>query len=216
MKLSKSFECKSVCVIDTCSLLYAAQIQLKNHKIFDWILDRYQVYICPKVKTECINNIQKGHVVLDDPENFKRIVTEHLFKYDFQECLTYLDEYCSKKEIFKFQKVQEGERQSLALALFLSINLREPVILLTDDLDALEVFNTILGQQKFGIAKALPDFIVTLFQSTESLEDYVAGRAFQNYYSIATRADLRKSMFGDRMKLSCRILWFQNCNLRCL
>jgi len=213
--LSSTLQCKSICVLDTCSLLYSAQIQLKNKELFEWLLNRYQVYICSEVKYECFDKIQKGRVEVEDPERLKCEISRLMYNANVQECLNYLDHYCSRKNFLKFFSVQEGERRSFALALFLSLNLREPVVVLTDDFGALDAFNEILAEQKFAVAEMLPDFMINLFQTTENIEERIIHNALRSYYSIATRPDLRRTIFDERIELICRSLWTTNCGARC-
>ena len=206
---------KSICVVDTCSLLYAAQIQLKNVKVFDWLLEKYKVFVCPTVKFECLDNIQRNRVQLEDPARVKSEISNLNFEDDCPQCLEYIDEFCNRKGLTKFFKVDDGERHTFALAMYLSINLKEPLVLMTEDLAALEAFNEILTEQKFGVAKSLPDFIINLFQSTESIDENGTRRAIQSYYNIATKAPLRKRIFDPRMELNCRSFWIENCANSC-
>jgi hypothetical protein len=188
---------------------------LKGKKVFEWLLDQYHVYICSKVKYECFATIQSNRDDYEDPDNLKSGISKLLWNADFEECLKYLDCYCAEKRLSKFLKIHDGERQSFALALHLSLKLRKPVILLTDDFDALEAYVEILGEQKFGIAKSLPDFIINVFQMTENLDENVTRGALQSYYHLIRRVDLCKKFFDERMKLSCRTFWLDNCYAKC-
>jgi hypothetical protein len=188
---------------------------MNGKKVFDWLLDKYQIYISPKVRIECLSQIQKVEEDFEDPAYLKSELLKMVNNADFRECLDYLDLYCTKKKLLKFQKVHPGERHNFALAFHLSMRLRKPVILLTDDFDALKAYDELLGELKFGIAKSLPDFIINTYQTTEELEENITTGALQDYYNLMKRVDLRKKIYDDRMKWSCRMYWLDNCFAKC-
>jgi hypothetical protein len=207
---------QSICVPDACSLLFSEQVELEGKAIFDWLLEQYQVYICPIVKQECFEVIQKQRVELDAPYAFKHKVSAKLvWNKDYAECLKYLDRYCTEKELHKFSELGEGERESLALSLHLSLNLRQPVVFLTDDFEAMDVFAKILVDQKFAIQKSVPDIIINLFQTNLSLQENKINGALSSYYNIMRKA-IMHPIFRDRMKFNCRSRWSRFCASRCI
>ena len=141
------------------------------------------------MKQECFETIQKKGVELDAPFAFKNKVSGKLvWNKDYSECLKYLEEYCNQKELSKFSKLGDGERQSLALSLHLNVSLRQPVIFLTDDFEAMDVFAKILQDQKFAIQKSIPDIIISLFQTNLNLQENKVNGALSSYYNIMEKA----------------------------
>jgi len=134
---------------------------------------------------------------------------------DYSECLKYLEEYCREKELSKFSKLGDGERESLALSLHLNVSLRQPVIFLTDDFEAMDVFAKILEDQKFAIQKSVPDIIIDLFQTNLNLHENETRGALSSYYNIMQKA-IKHRIFKDRMKFNCRSFWSQYCASRCI
>jgi hypothetical protein len=205
---------KNICVADACSLLFSAQIRLKGQSVFDWLLNKYDVYICSTVKYECLDKIQRNRVVIPDTVSFKRDLAMRTSTLDCVECLRYLEAFCEEMGISKFLSLDEGEKHSIALALLLSVTLKKPVSILTDDFEAVEVFNEILNEQKFGIVQSLPDFIINVFKLNPAVDENITNGALQSYYNIMTKAILSIT-FKKRMRLSCRSLWFDKCGMRC-
>ena len=208
--------CRSVCVPDACSLLFSAQVELKGKEIFEWLFDRYEVYICPEVKYECFRNIQKGRVEMSNPGKFRREVSrkEVQSRIDYGECLEYLEKYCDEKGMSEFLKLGDGEKNSVALSLYLNTQLKKPILFLVDDYDALKIIAPILNEQKFAIQKSVPDFIINLFRTDLTLNENQVKGALQSYYNIMRSAALHKT-FKNRMKLNCRSFWVQKCGVRC-
>lgn len=207
---------KALCVADACSLLFAAQIELEGKTILDWLLDRNNLYVHPEVKLECFTQLQTERVSLLDPDYFKRQIKSMEFNnQDVTDCLNYLDNYCKEKSISNFSKLGVGERYCTALSLYLSVNQRKPVILLTDDYEAEQTIEEITQKLKFAITKAIPDIIIHLFQTTSDLSENQIYGVLQDYYSIRPRPILVKSIYDDRMKFNCRNYWLMNCGFKC-
>ena len=207
---------KTLCVADACSLLFSAQIELKGKNILEWLLDRNHIYIHPEVKYECFDKIQKGRVDLSDPQQFKRHISKNEFRnIDISDCLTYLEKYCDENGFSDFSKLGLGEKNSAALSLYLSINQKKPTILLTDDYEAEKTITPILQEQKFAIIKAVPDFIIYLFQTNYDLTENQIIGVLQSYYSIRRKPVVVRHLFDKRMKFNCRSYWIKECGLKC-
>jgi len=129
--------------------------------------------------------------------------------------LSYLEKYCDKKGFSTFSKLGLGEKNSVALSLYLSINQRKPIILLTDDYEAEKTITPILQEQKFAIIKAVPDFIIHLFQTNYGLTENQIRGVLQSYYSVRPKPVVVKNIFDKRMKFSCRSFWIKECGLKC-
>ncbi len=207
---------KTLCVADACSLLFSAQIELKGRNILEWLLDRNHVYIHPEVKYECFDKIQNGRVELSNPHHFKRDISRNEFRdTDIDHCLSYLEKYCDKNGFSNFSELGDGEKNSVALSLYLSINQRKPIILLTDDLEAEKTITPILQEQKFAIIRAVPDFIIHLFQTNYGLTENDILAVLQSYYCVRPKPVVVRNTFDKRLKFSCRSFWIKECGLRC-
>jgi hypothetical protein len=144
-----------------------------------------------------------------------KVSAKLVWKKDYTECLKYLESYCSEKKLNKFSELGDGERESLALSLHLNVSLRQPVIFLTDDFEAIDVFAKILADQKFAIQKSVPDIIINLFQTNLNLHENKINGALSSYYNIMQKAIMHQ-IFKDRMKFNCRSYWSQFCASRCI
>ena len=218
MILTKELSCcRNLCVPDACSLLFSAQVELEGKKIFDWLLDRYQIYVCPEVKYECFQNIQKSRVEIDNPQKFKREVSRNQVRsnIDYSDCLRYLEKYCDENEMSRFSKLGDGEKNSVALSLYLNTKFGKSIILLIDDYEAIKAIAPILEEQKFAIQKSVPDFIIHLFKTNIHLSENRVNGALQSYYNIMKRAVLHKTS-KDRMRFNCRSFWVRECGQKCI
>ncbi len=154
--------------------------------------------------------------MLPDPSGFKaRISSNEFSNTDTTDCLMYLEEYCDKRGFSGFSDLQLGEKSSAALSLYLSINQKRPPILLTDDHKAEATITLILQEQKFGIVKTVPDFIIHLYKTNYDLTRNQIRGALQTYYNIKPKPDVARRIFDKRMSLTCRDYWISVCGLRC-
>ena len=207
--------CKNLYVPDTSALLFSAQVELKGKNIFEWLLDRHNVYICSEVKYECFDIIQKDRVDLYNPQKVKRYISKNeMPNRDYSDCLGYLKKYCVENELRKFLKLGSGEKNSVALSLYLSIKYDKPIILLIDDYGAEKTIASLLEERKFAIVKAVPDLIINLFQTNYDLNENQVRGALQSYYNIRRYAVVN-DVFKKRMKFNCRSFWFEECGLKC-
>jgi len=205
-----------LCVADACSLLFSAQIELLGKNLLEWLLELNHVHICQEVKYECFDKIQKREVKLYNPQQFKRQISKNVLdNIDFSDCLNYLKTYCDQNGFPNFLDLGDGEKDSLALSLFLSINKKKPIIFLTDDYEAEETITPILLEQKFAIIKAVPDFMINLFQTNYGLTENQIRGVLQTYYSIRPNPLAIKKIFNRRMKFNCRSYWLEECGLKC-
>jgi len=207
--------CKAVLVPDACSLLFSAQVELKGKTVFERLLEQYIVHVCTTVKYECFEQIQKGRVTLDDPSEFKREISRKEYRENgIMPCLDYLDEYCKENGLPTFSKLGDGERIALALSLYLSASLRMPIVFLCDDFGATGPIERILAEQKFAIQKSVPDVIMDIFRTDQSVAENQANGALNTYYNVMTRAAVH-SRFKNRMKYNCRNYWEEKCAVMC-
>jgi hypothetical protein len=215
---SGAITCKSICIPDACSLLFAAQVEINGKNIFEWLLERYDVRICPEVKYECAATIRRGGVELYNSQKFNNQVAKKLVNnIDYSRCLEYLDSYCEQqKDTSGFLSLGDGERNSLALGLFLNAREAKPVIILTDDFGAIKIFDRIVAEQKFAIQMSIPDVIISLFKTDTSLAQNVIQGALQSYYHIRKNEALLHEVFRKRMHFACRDFWLQTCGANCI
>jgi hypothetical protein len=206
---------KEILVPDACSLLFSAQVELRGRRIFEWLLDHYEVKVCSVVKYECFNLIQKNRVTIDDPNTFKRELSKKEVRdIDCIQCLEYLKRYCVVNNIPEFPKIGDGEKNAIALSLYLNTKCGKTITFLTDDFDAIKTIAEILNEQKFAIHKSVPDIIIDLFKTDLTINENVARGALQTYYNLMKKAIVHER-FEKRMKYNCRSFWEENCGLNC-
>ena len=202
-------------VPDACSLLFSAQVELNGKKLFEWLLGRYEVYVCSTVKYECFDLIQKNHVTIEDPNTFKRELSKkEVRNIDYTQCLEYLQDYCVENKLSDFSKLGDGEKNAMALGLHLSVKIDKPIIILTDDFEAEKTIVGILNEQKFAIPKSIPDIIIDLFKTDISIKENVARGALNDYFNLMKKA-IEYERFKKRMKYNCRSFWEEKCGSKC-
>lgn len=207
---------KNICVPDASSLLFSGQVELKGKEISEWLLERYDVYITPKVKHECFQTIQTEKVKLISTQKFKNHVSQRTVSdVEIGHCLEYLSDYCCKNQVSEFQKQHPGEMESLALSLYLNGKFAKPNTLLIDDFPAVEAFAKIINDQKFAIQMSVPDIIISIFKTEADIDEMDTAASLQTYYSIMKSA-MRHKTFKMRFKNSCRNICFQKCAAQCI
>lgn len=207
---------RNICVPDACSLLFSGQIKLGCKEVFEWLLERYDIYIGPQVKEECFRTIDKEKVELINAQKFKNHVSQRtISEIDHRRCLDYLTDYCDKNDVSEFSKQHLGEMECLALSLYLNARLLKPVVLLTDDFPAIKAFTKIIDDQKFAIQMCVPDIIISIFKTELDINENETTASLLTYYSIMKQA-MRNKIFKRRFNESCRNVWFQKCAALCV
>jgi len=207
---------RNICVPDTCSLLFSGQIELHGKEVFEWLLERYDIYIGPQVKEECFRIIDREKVDLINAQKFKNHVSQRtISEIDHGHCLEYLTDYCDKNDVSEFSKQHPGEMECLALSLYLNARLSKPIVLLTDDFPAMKAFTKIIEDQKFAIQMCVPDIIISIFKTESDIDENKTRASLLTYYSIMKQA-MRKEIYKRRFRESCRNVWFQKCAALCI
>lgn len=207
---------KGICVPDACSLLFSGQIKLHNKEVLEWLIEKYDVYIGPEVKAECFRKIKTGEVKVINTQKFKNHILQRLIdETEYKHCLEYFADYCEKNDVSEFSKQGPGEKECLALSLYVNTRLSKPVVLLTDDFPAMKAFEVIIEEQKFAVQMCVPDVIINIFKTELNVEDNETRASLLDYYSIMQQA-YRQEMFKKRFEKSCRNVWSSKCASLCV
>jgi hypothetical protein len=207
---------KNICVPDACSLIFSGQIELGGKEIFEWLLERYDIYIGPQVKEECFRTINREKTELINAQKFNNHVTQRtISEIDHGRCLEYLIDFCDKNDVSEFSKQHPGEMECLALSLYLNARLAKPIILLTDDFPAIKAFAKLIEDQKFAIQMCVPDIIISIFKTELDINENETRASLLTYYNIMKQA-MRKEIYKRRFKESCKNVWYEKCAALCV
>lgn len=168
--------CKQWCIVDTISLVSLCRLELGSRRVLEWLLDDFDVSIPPKVFNDAASYIRDMRRIDDETQiddEAQSIFFRRLPQLVHRNTMVSCDYFLSRRigdlppEFTRY--VHEGERIATALALKLSRSFKQYILLVTDDLKALEPLYIILDRNQIGIVKTSYDMLL-FFASRHMIE----------------------------------------------
>ncbi|RMG31696.1 MAG: hypothetical protein D6732_14420 [Methanobacteriota archaeon] len=136
------------------------QLELGPKRAIEWILEDFEIFIPQKV-------FDDGRANLLDTDDETRIiffqrVQNQVYYEDITACEELMRDYVHRLPPPDRTHIDEGERIATALALRLSYECRQYVVLVTDDFKAIEPLRRILEEHQIGLIKNSFDLLLFL------------------------------------------------------
>lgn len=168
-----------IIVLDTISLVKFCIIEIGTLKVIEWMRKDFKIITSPKAYQD-----GRRHITRSDNQEAEMIYhrMKDIQHADLSPCLDYVTECLS--EMKEGDKVDEGEKTALALAVRTALSEKEYVLFITDDYKALNPIKKVLSIHGVGVAKSgfyILRQIGMLNSSEIAIEDVdVALRSLQN------------------------------------
>lgn len=207
----------SLCVPDTCSIIFSFKVELAGSKLIDLLNKEYTIIIPEKVKEECENKTRaEESEIKEDVDRFLVDKNEDIVSSSkYEKCLEVIQKWFNKKNMQRFNSLGEGEKHCVALVTYLNHIKRSRVLMLTDDFKASNLFQNLIDQQKIGILESVPGFLIQYYNINRTISRNHVLMALRTYFSISPNA-VYEPYINERLLMSCRELGFDICNIRCM
>ena len=221
---------KSICIMDTDSLLFSFRLDCPPRWVIDRFDKQFDLYFPRKVVEEYKDNFRKGRLkgydsvkadidlFLDRKMKIGRVVDEKVYSV----CLKYLKRWFSligkQKEYYS---LGEGEKHCVALGLYMSRRHKECLIVMTDDFRARNAgIDLFICRQRTGmISSLLTGMLFIYFINTDISGIHMRGLV-NDYFNLNPPSSPNVLTFKHKIlediKFSCREQYFHECGLSCL
>ena len=212
-------------VLDTCALINCGLVELAGVTVLDRLRRKYTLVIPDKVTEEFEDVIQ-----LPDYDDRRTEVKSRVRRWvrriplsTYSPCLPVLKKWYSirrKATVFR-DRLGDGEKHCMALALFLNRYCDVPVCLLTDDFKARNKFNveTLILEQQVGWVASSFESILYAYRNAPAITFDQLQAAWLDYLQVlrGPLRPLKRTKLEEKLKLLCRKIGSENgiCSMEC-